>query len=122
MNLPIEIIDEYRNWRKIKDINNNIGWLHKNLIKGERYSIIKKKSLIYNFPGGNIIGEVGKNNISKINKCLIKWCLINIKKKKMWIKKNELWGIYKNETINIPFYQIAINSYWKLKKYFDYNE
>ena len=31
-NLPVEIIDEFDAWRKIKDHNRNIGWLHKSLI------------------------------------------------------------------------------------------
>ena len=36
-NLPVEIIDEFDVWRKIKDSENNIGWLHKSLIKGDRF-------------------------------------------------------------------------------------
>ena len=40
-NYPVEIIDEYNNWRKIIDIDNNEGWLHKNLLKGKRFAIIK---------------------------------------------------------------------------------
>ena len=36
-NLPIEIIDEFDVWRKIKDHEKNIGWLHKSLIKGDRF-------------------------------------------------------------------------------------
>ena len=27
-NTPVEIIDEYKNWRKIKDYEGNEGWLH----------------------------------------------------------------------------------------------
>ena len=33
-NLPVEIIDEFDTWRKIKDHNRTIGWLHKSLIQG----------------------------------------------------------------------------------------
>ena len=29
----------------IKDIDNNIGWIHKNLIKGDRHVIFNKKAL-----------------------------------------------------------------------------
>ena len=34
-NLPLKIIEEYNDWRKIEDIDSNIGWIHKSLIKGE---------------------------------------------------------------------------------------
>ena len=35
-NLPVEIIDEFDVWRKVKDYTNNTGWLHKSLLKGDR--------------------------------------------------------------------------------------
>ena len=36
-NLPIEIIDEYDVWRKTRDYEGNVGWIHKGLIKGNRF-------------------------------------------------------------------------------------
>ena len=45
-NLPVEIIDEFDVWRKIKDSENNIGWLHKSLIKGDRFVLtVDKKNV-----------------------------------------------------------------------------
>ena len=43
--MPVEIIDEYENWRKIIDIEGNQGWMHKSLLKGNRFAIIKNKNL-----------------------------------------------------------------------------
>ena len=117
-NLPIEIIEEYIHWRKIKDIDNNIGWIHKSLIQGARYGIINNTSLLYNYPNGFIVGEIGNRNIVKINRCLYKWCLIIFNEKKEWIKKNKIWGVYKNEILNKPFYQPIIEIYWLIKLYF----
>ena len=54
--LPLIVIDEYENWRKIIDVDNNSGWIHKSLIKGERSAIInaQHKNLIkiYNVNSG----------------------------------------------------------------------
>ncbi len=55
-----------------------------------------------------------KNNIVKINKCLLDWCSISHENKKGWIEKISLWGVYKYEKINIPFYQPLINQLWKI--------
>ena len=116
-NLPIQITKEYENWRKIKDIDGNEGWIHKNLIHGERYWIIdiNNKSFIkvHSKPEGKEIGEIGKRNIVKINVCLENWCKIKFKNYKGWIKKEYLWGIFSKENINIPFYQSIINFIWK---------
>ena len=31
-----------------------------------------------------------------------------------WIKKNDLWGVYQDEILNITFIQPIFNSYWKV--------
>jgi SH3-like domain-containing protein len=117
-NMPVEIIDEYNDWRKINDHKGNLGWLHKSLIKGDRYGIIQpvynSSVQIYNKPMGKLIGKIGKNNIVKINTCLLKWCLVSHSNNKGWITKNNLWGVYKEEKINIPFYQLIKNQIWKI--------
>ena len=117
--LPVEVNDEYHVWRKINDIEGNEGWIHKTLLKGERFAIIKQSNKpaihVYSKPKGKIIGEVGKYNIVKINTCLDQWCKINFNKNNGWINKEYLWGVYKNEKINVPFYQPLINQIWKIK-------
>ena len=117
-NLPLEIIEEYGVWRKIKDIKNNQGWIHKNLIKGDRFAIInqpyKKNVKIFSKPRGKIIGEIGKFNVIEIKTCLILWCKITIDNKIGWINKHNLWGVYKKEKINVSFFQPLINYYWKI--------
>ena len=72
-NIPVEIVDEYEDWRKIIDYEKNIGWMHKSLLKGNRFGIINppyaEEAQLFNKPKGNVIGKIGKKNIVKINKC-----------------------------------------------------
>ncbi|MDC0058125.1 SH3 domain-containing protein [Pelagibacteraceae bacterium] len=117
-NLPVEIIDEFDVWRKVKDHENNIGWVHKSLIKGERFilpiNIKENIKNIYDKPNGKIIGIVKNYNILSLERCLINWCYISHKSIKGWISKNFIWGVYKDEIYNKPFYQPIINQYWKI--------
>ena len=117
-NIPVEITDEYERWRKIRDIEENEGWIYGDLLKGDRFIIIiknnKTKIHMFSKPNGIPIGEIGESNIGKIKVCLKKWCKIQFDSHKGWMNKKNLWGIYENETINVPFYQPLINLIWKI--------
>ena len=116
-NLPIEIIDEFGVWRKIQDHENNIGWIHKRLIKGNRFIITAHKNenikKIYNRPNGKLVGIIKSNNIINLKNCLIDWCYISHTQINGWISKDSIWGVYKDEIYNQSFYQPIINQYWK---------
>ena len=120
-NYPLEIIDEFDVWRKTRDHRGNIGWLHKSLIKGDRYVLIgfefDSEVKIYNRPNGKIIGIIKKNNLLKLNECLINWCNVKNENVKGWISKQNIWGVYPSELYNKKFYQPIIKQYWKILDY-----
>ena len=93
--LPVMILDKSETWRKIKDLENNSGWVHisqlskkKAAINIKNNSILYKKSTIYSKPLAKL--EIGRLVI--IQKCKVKWCKIKSGKFSGWIFKNVLWG------------------------------
>jgi len=119
-NLPVEVIEEFDSWRKIKDHNGTIGWLHKSLIQGDRFVLTGYKNYsnidLYNRPNGSIIGVIKKNNILNLKNCLVNWCKINSENTNTngWVLKKNIWGIYETEKYNIKFYQPILSYYWKI--------
>ena len=122
-NFPIKIIGEHKDWRQTIDFQNNKGWLHKSLIKGERYGIIislaKNNVEIYNNIYGKVIGEISKGHIIYISKCKINWCLINKSERKGWVEKKYIWGVIDNEEFNIGLIQIIKDYYYKSLSFLD---
>ena len=93
--LPVLIQDKSDNFRKIKDHENNSGWIHiSQLSKRKAAIVINKKSLIYSrntiYSKPLAISEVGK--LLLIKKCINKWCKIQSDHFKGWIKRQHLWG------------------------------
>tara|TARA_B100000029_G_scaffold225634_1_gene223421 strand:- start:1403 stop:1873 length:471 start_codon:yes stop_codon:yes gene_type:complete len=93
--LPVLILDRSETWRKIKDFNNNSGWIHvsqlskkKTALNFKNNSIIYKNPTIYSKP----IAKVESGRLLLINKCDLKWCKITSGDFKGWIDKNYLWG------------------------------
>ena len=93
--LPVEILDKFETWRKIKDFENNTGWIHisqlskkKSAINIKKNSILFKKSTIYSKPIAQL--EIGR--LVLIKKCKREWCKISSGNYVGWIFKNTLWG------------------------------
>ena len=93
--LPVIILDRSDAWRKIKDFENNSGWVHisqlskkKTALNSRNNSILYKKPTIYSKPIAKL--EIGR--LVLIKKCNKEWCKIISANFSGWIDKNSLWG------------------------------
>ena len=93
--LPVLVKDKSDNFRKIRDHENNSGWIHisqlskkKAAITIDKNIIIFKRPTIYSTP--LVILEKGR--LCLIKKCKTDWCNIRTENYKGWVKKESLWG------------------------------
>jgi len=93
--LPLEVLDKSETWRKIKDFENNSGWIHisqlskkKSAINTNNNSLLYKKPTIFSKPIAKL--EIGR--LMLIKKCKVKWCKITSGDFSGWVYKNSLWG------------------------------
>jgi len=116
-NYPLKVLEEYEEWRKVEDFNNNIGWIHKSLISGIRTGIVlsndNKNIKLFNTLGGSVIGEIGMGNIVILEKCKIDLCLVSSENFKGWMDKKYIWGVKEKEIIKISIFQRLEDLYWK---------
>lgn len=105
--LPIEIILEYADWRKVRDSKGDESWMHKSQLSGKRTAIVTANdggqyTLVYRKRklDSNILARLQKNAIVHIAECESKMCLINYADYTGWVKRNSLWGIYRDERID----------------------
>ena len=61
--LPVLILDTSETWRKIKDFNNNYGWIHVSQLSKKKSSLnFNNKSILYKnkkFPNSSYIARYG---------------------------------------------------------------
>ena len=93
--LPVLIIDKSENFRKIRDHENNTGWIHISQLSKKKSAIVIdddlimfKKPTIYSKP----IAKLKTGRLVKIIKCNENWCKSKSEKFKGWLKKESLWG------------------------------
>ena len=94
--LPILVLDSSDNFRKVRDHENNTGWVHVSQLSKKKAAIVIsdneilfKSSTIFSNP----VAILKKGRFVKIKKCKESWCKIETNNYKGWIKKNSLWGL-----------------------------
>ena len=94
--LPVLIQDQSDNFRKIRDHENNSGWIHISQLSKKKAAIVIDEELIM-FKNPTIyskpIAILRKGRLTKIIKCKEIWCKAKSDKYKGWLKKDRLWGL-----------------------------
>ena len=93
--LPVLVQDQSDNFRKIRDHENNTGWIHISQLSKKKAAIVIEEKLIM-FKSPTIYSKpiviLKKGRLTKIIKCKDNWCKAKSDKYKGWIKKDSLWG------------------------------
>jgi SH3-like domain-containing protein len=101
--MPVEIVEEFDMWRKIRDTEGTTGWVHKTMLEGKRSVMIKGKSaqMVRNDheKDAQAIMKVEPTVTAKLLECIKDWCKIKVSDSKGWIEKSAIWGVYPNEII-----------------------
>ena len=92
--LPVTVKEEFDNFRKIQDHENNSGWVHISQLSKKKAGITTGDVLLYkratNF--SKPLANIEKGRLVLITKCNDAWCKIKTQKYSGWIKKNVIWG------------------------------
>ena len=93
--LPVEVLDKSETWIKIRDFENNSGWIHTSQLSKKKSAICKKKnSVLYKKPTvfSKPLAKLEIGRLVLVKKCKLKWCKISSGNFSGWIYKNSLWG------------------------------
>ena len=104
--LPLEILQEYDNWRKVRDFEGEEGWILQSLLSGKRTAIVApwKRNEKVNGPVEECAryqsccgGSNGTCVVTKVSECQNGWCEIKAGKVSGYALQDQLWGVYPNE-------------------------
>jgi SH3-like domain-containing protein len=101
--MPVEIVAEYENWRKIRDWQGASGWVYHSLLTGKRTFIIASKAAsLHKTPAtsAEVVAKLEPEVTGEIRSCAGDWCRVKAASVSGWIERTSLWGVYKSEPIN----------------------
>lgn len=102
--LPVEIVEEFEHWRKIRERSGEVGWVHKTMLSGKRMGLVINSSKTGELTPAYAKAGAGKpvlmaeaGAIGEISRCQGDWCAIRFENSKGWMHRDNLWGVYPTE-------------------------
>jgi SH3-like domain-containing protein len=94
--LPVQVVAETRDWRRICDAEGGLAWVHKRTVDGTR-GVLNLTRAPVALQGRAEAGSPAKaylaaGALAKLNKCKDGWCRIEAGKAKGWAPAQRLWG------------------------------
>jgi len=106
--LPMEIIQEYDNWRRVRDSDGSEGWINQSLLSGKRTAIVvpwqrgKDTTIsLLDEPDATAhpVALIEPGVIGTIKSCNGEWCQMTVEGHTGWIGQMQLWGAYPGESV-----------------------
>ncbi len=103
--VPVEIIQEFENWRRIRDWEGNTGWVFRTLLSGYRSALVtpwadaNETTPLRSAPGPNeqIIAYMEPLVLAGVLECDDGYCRISGKDFEGWVDQTRLFGVYPDE-------------------------
>ncbi|MXP64719.1 hypothetical protein E0493_15305 [Roseomonas sp. M0104] len=104
--LPVQILREYNNWRRIRDMDGTEGWVHQSTLAGRRTFLVRgPQEHILRSSEGDASGVVAKlmpDVVGRIRNCRANsnWCEVQVGDYRGYLKRGEVWGVAADEEVN----------------------
>ena len=93
--LPVLVQDTSNNYRKVRDHEDNPGWIHVSQLSKKKAALVLTDKVIM-FENSTIFSKplaiLEKGRLCLIFRCKNDWCKIKVEKYLGWVEKKSLWG------------------------------
>ena len=106
--LPMEIVQEYDTWRRVRDAEGSEGWINQSLLSGRRTAIVtpwqRGKEARINLLSepdekASVVAIIEPGVIGSIKACNGQWCEMTFDGHTGWLSQSSLWGAYPGEKV-----------------------
>ena len=102
--LPVEVIAESGNWRRVRDPEGDETWIHESMLEGGRRAMVRAldgPATIWDAPDDamRVVAFAEAGALLQLLACEGEWCRVRSEGVAGWVKRQALWGVYADETI-----------------------
>ncbi len=109
--LPVEVVNEFNNWRQVRDSDGAKGWIFRPLLSSVRTAIVrpwgqqfsKRRPTVPLRDGqkasSEIVARLESGVIAHLAWCNGTWCRVAAGGHKGYVRQKSLWGVYGDEIV-----------------------
>ena len=100
--LPVEVLAEFEQWRKIRDSAGTEGWVHQSMLSGRRYAVVagEIRTLRRNpEAAAGAVARLEPGVVGQLLECRDEWCRLDAGGFRGWLARGEIWGVYPGEAV-----------------------
>jgi len=102
--LPVQVVAEYGNWRRIADSDGVGGWVLHSLLSGARTGLVLGEGnlalMTGRRPSDDAKAELEPGVVVRIQECDGDWCRVSVGRSNGWVQQARLWGVKAGEVID----------------------
>ena len=104
--LPVEVIGEHEQWRRIRDSESTDGWVYFGRLSNRRTAIIRagkgkpEQDLLREArESSGLVARLQPGVIANVETCEAIWCRVTVEGYAGFVKKDAIWGVYADERV-----------------------
>lgn len=98
--MPLQIIAEHGNWRRVLDNDGEGGWVHHSLLSGARTVVVAEDMTpmrVRPDVSAPEIARMQRGVVARLGACGPEWCRLTADRYRGWSRKAALWGVERHE-------------------------
>lgn len=100
--LPVKVVDVYKEWRKVEDPGGTQGWMLGNLLSETRTAYVRREiAELRDRPsaGARVMWRAEPGVVGKLSECGGGWCRLDVRGQAGFVETVRLWGVDAGETL-----------------------
>jgi SH3-like domain-containing protein len=100
--MPVEVVAEFEQWRRVRDHDGAEGWVHQAMLSGRRtVAVIGEERTLHSGPSAAAaqVARAEAGVQGRLYRCRGEWCEVALGSLRGWMRRAHLWGVYAEETV-----------------------
>lgn len=103
--MPVEVLHRYGNWRRIRDMAGDGGWVHASMLSRRRAAVVQARNakdvMMRSGPAADarVVAILKPDVLVTPQACRNDWCLVTVQGRRLrgHVPQARLWGVYPDE-------------------------